>query len=79
MGCFVRYHPVTVTRRVDKNEEKMGEAHCVCWKGRYACRIQAKNPEGKEPSRIQGYRFEDNIQKNVKEAVFDDAEWIHLA
>jgi hypothetical protein len=46
---------------------------------RNACRILVGKPKGKRPLMSSMRRWEDNIIMNLKEIVWEDVDWIHLA
>jgi hypothetical protein len=46
---------------------------------RNAYKIMVKKLEGKRPFRISRRRWEDNIKLFVKDIVYEDVDWIHLA
>jgi hypothetical protein len=41
--------------------------------------ILVRKPEGKRPLRRPRHRWEDNIRMDLREIVWEDVDWMHLA
>jgi hypothetical protein len=73
------YYSPNIIRMIKLNRRRWAGHLALVGETRTAYKILVRKPEGKRPLGRPTHRWEDNINMNLLEIVWDGVGWIHLA